>query len=460
MDIKEFYPSIKENTLEHALSFAQRTIDIDNEEIRIIKHARESLLYKDNVAWVKKDGSNTFDVAVGSFDGAEVCELVGLDILSILITDFGAANIGLYRDDGLGILRNLNKRQTDQARKKITKIFKDIGFDIEIETNLKRVNFLDITFDLHSETYKPYKKPNDKLMYINTSSNHPPQVIKQLPDSLSKRLSNNSSNERTFNESTGEYESALKESGYKTKLKYIPQQAPKKNRQRKIVWFNPPFNQSVETNVAKKFLKLVDKHFPRTNSLHKVFNRNNLKVSYGTTENMKQIINKHNKKVLTKKENKKTDECNCRKKEECELNGNCMRTEVIYKATAATTINPEKTYIGITEGPWKYRHSVHKCSFRNKEYKARTALADYVWKMKENHGEMPVVKWTVIKNMPAYNNISRRCLLCLQEKLCIIEHEKQDHLLNKKSELVTKCRHANKFLLKNYKAPSIPPDIT
>ena len=80
--------------------------------------------------------------------------------------------------------------------------------------------------------------------------------------------------------------------------------------------------------------------------------------------------------------------------------------------------------------------------------------------MKENHGEMPVVKWTVIKNMPAYNNISRRCLLCLQEKLCIIEHEKQEHLLNKKSELVTKCRHANKFLLKNYKASSIPPDIT
>ena len=175
---------------------------------------------------------------------------------------------------------------------------------------------------------------------------------------------------------------------------------------------------------------------------------------------MKQIINKHNKKILTKKENKRVDECNCRKKEECTLNGKCMSTNVLYKATATTTINPDKTYIGITEGPWKHRHAVHNCSFRNKEYNARTALTDYVWKMKENYGEMPTIKWSVIKTMPAYSNISRRCLLCLQEKLCIIEHDNQENLLNRKSELVTKCRHANKFLLKNYKDPSIPPDIT
>ena len=61
---------------------------------------------------------------------------------------------------------------------------KDLGFESEIETNLKEVNLLDVTFDLNSGLYKPYKKPNDQLLYVTTSSDHPPQVIKQLPNSI------------------------------------------------------------------------------------------------------------------------------------------------------------------------------------------------------------------------------------------------------------------------------------
>ena len=379
--------------------------------------------------------------------------------ISSLIKELGISNVGLYRDDGLGIIRNLNKRNTDLMRKKIIKIFKDTGFDIEIETNLKQVNFLDITFDLDSDTYRPCKKPNDKLLYVNTSSNHPPQVIKQLPSSLSKRLSNNSSNETIFNEAKHDYENTLKDCGYKENLKYIENPPKRNNRNRNIVWFNPPFNKAVETNVAKKFLQLIDKHFPHTNTLHKIFNRNNLKISYGTTENMKQIINKHNKKLIKRKENTTMNKCNCRKKEECELNGNCLTKNTVYKATATTTSSPGKEYIGITEGPWKHRHAVHKSSFKNKNYKARTTLTDYIWKMKENFAEMPTIKWSIIKTAPAYSNISKRCLLCLQEKLCIIENNNQENLLNKRSELVNKCPHTNKFLLKNYKK-SLLPDVT
>ena len=63
--------------------------------------------------------------------------------------------------------------------------------------------------------YKPYKKPNDQPLYVNTSSNYPPKIIKQLPTSISNRLSNNSSNKQAFHMSKGEYEKALRESGYK-----------------------------------------------------------------------------------------------------------------------------------------------------------------------------------------------------------------------------------------------------
>ena len=88
-------------------------------------------------------------------------------------------------------------------------------FNIEIKTNLHIVDFLDVTFNLLDGTYKPYKKPNDQLLYVNTSSNHPPGIIKQLPISVNNRLSNNSSNQQDFDMSKGEYEKALRESGYK-----------------------------------------------------------------------------------------------------------------------------------------------------------------------------------------------------------------------------------------------------
>ena len=79
------------------------------------------------------------------------------------------------------------------------KIFKDIGFAIDIETNLKYVGLLDITFHLNNGIYRPYKKPNDLLLYINKSSNHPPQIINQLPKIINERLSRNSSDEEVFN---------------------------------------------------------------------------------------------------------------------------------------------------------------------------------------------------------------------------------------------------------------------
>ena len=77
--------------------------------------------------------------------------------------------MGLYRGDGLFILRKINKQQTDKIRKKIISILKSINFKIEIVTNLTEVDFLDVTFNLENNTYRPYKKPNDKLIYTDVS---------------------------------------------------------------------------------------------------------------------------------------------------------------------------------------------------------------------------------------------------------------------------------------------------
>ena len=143
---------------------------------------------------------------MGSNDGAKFCELTGIYILSQLSSLLAREDIGLYRDDGLILLRNTNRQLTDRIRKNVIKLFKEIGFKIEIETYLKIVNFLDVTFNLINSTYRPYRKPNDKLLYIHISSNHPPQIIKYLLDSIEERLSNNSSNKQVFNSAKPEYE--------------------------------------------------------------------------------------------------------------------------------------------------------------------------------------------------------------------------------------------------------------
>ena len=204
-DIKELYPSITEEILDTAITFARNHADINNAELRIIKHCRKSLLFSNKEAWKKKYTDSSFDVTMGSYGGAEICELVGIYTLSKLKNITSKDDIGLYRDDGLILLRELNGQQIDKIRKNI-KVFKSIGFQIEIETNLDQVNFLDITFNLRSGTYRPYKKPNDKLLYVHTLSNHPPQIISQLPLSINERLCNNSSNETVFESTKLEYQ--------------------------------------------------------------------------------------------------------------------------------------------------------------------------------------------------------------------------------------------------------------
>ena len=116
MDIKEFYPKITHEILDKALSFAKKHTRIDEKEIRTILHCRKSLLFFKNEAWKKSETESCFDVTMGSFDGAEICELVGIYILTHLSKIVPKKNVGLYRDDGLLILRNFTKRQAEINR--------------------------------------------------------------------------------------------------------------------------------------------------------------------------------------------------------------------------------------------------------------------------------------------------------------------------------------------------------
>ncbi len=115
----------------------------------------------------KKRSNSLFDATMGT---AEICELVGLFILNNLGQNFGKENIGLYRDDGLAIMKNKSAHLADKARKELHKSFEQFGLKITAEANLHVVNFLDVTFDLNNGKFKPNRKPNDDPLYINRHS--------------------------------------------------------------------------------------------------------------------------------------------------------------------------------------------------------------------------------------------------------------------------------------------------
>ena len=84
-DIVEFYPSITKLHLLNSLNYASMYSKFeDSDKEIIILHACDSLLFSDNNVWKKKNNDTFFDVPMGSFHDAEICDLVGLYTLSKL----------------------------------------------------------------------------------------------------------------------------------------------------------------------------------------------------------------------------------------------------------------------------------------------------------------------------------------------------------------------------------------
>ena len=333
------------------------------------------------------------------------------------------------------------------------KLFKSLGLKIDLVPEQQQVDFLDVTFNITSNKFWPFRKPNSEILYINKNSNHPNNIKKELPVMVNKRLIDISCDIEEFDKVKKDYEEALRKSGFKNKLIYKNVQKAKRKRKRKIIWFNPPFDSNVHTNIGKKFLNLIDKHFPKEHKYHKIFNRNTIKISYSCLPNMNTIITAHNKKILhenNQQENNIERKCNCRKKEECPLKGNCLVESVIYKATLKTE-KENFEYIGATEKAFKTRFYNHKKTFTNEKYKNETKLSTCIWELKDNNITYEL-EWDILKKCKPYVCGSRRCDICLQEKLFIMQYNRTNTcLLNTRSEIMNKCRHSNKYKIWNFK---------
>ena len=150
----------------------------------------------------------------------------------------------------------------DRSRQNIIAFFKQPGFQITIEINLKVTDFLDIYSDLENKFY-PYRKPKNTPFYVHHESNHPLNILKQLRRMTSERLSNLSCNEDEFIKASREYQNVLKSSGFKDKLVNTPSnQRNGRQRNREIICYNPPFDLQVKTNTGKTCLQLLHRNFP------------------------------------------------------------------------------------------------------------------------------------------------------------------------------------------------------
>ena len=104
-NVIDFYPSINESLLKEALEFASEFTAITEDEKEIIMHSKDTLLFHNNSTWQKSNQTNQFDITMGSYDGAETCELIGKYILHKIKHIIDHKDVGLYRDDGLAVLR-------------------------------------------------------------------------------------------------------------------------------------------------------------------------------------------------------------------------------------------------------------------------------------------------------------------------------------------------------------------
>ena len=122
-----------------------------------------------------------------------------------------------------------------------------------------------------------------------------------------------------------------------------------------------------------------------------------------------------------------------------------MRNFIYQVTVTSRDSNQKESYIGLTENRFKTRYGNHLSSFKNEKKKYDTELSKYVWALKKENIEYNI-SWRIVQQCPFYSNATKRCPLCTTEKFIILcENEKAT--LNKRTEIMSTCRHRLKFLL-------------
>ena len=141
--------------------------------------------------------------------------------------------------------------------------------------------------------------------------------------------------------------------------------------------------------------------------------------------NVKSIITSHNTRIIRKSQPQEisAENCNCRNKHACPLQNKCMSKDIVYKATINTgNTQDTKHHTGITSNTFKEQYSNHIKSFTHKKYSNKRELSKYVWHLKQNKTDF-TIKWSITKKSISHTGGSKRCNLCLDEKISILKEK-------------------------------------
>lgn len=156
---------------------------------------------------------------MGAYDSAQIADLIGFYVLDYLGRIVEHKQMSLYGDDGIIYIPISNNPLMSKIMEKVIRAFKLLGLKIEISSNLKIVDYLDITLNLNDNTFKSYLQVNETPDYINIHFNHRVVILKQIPNTISSRINCLSSNKDVFKKSKKKlYENTLQKSELKNNI--------------------------------------------------------------------------------------------------------------------------------------------------------------------------------------------------------------------------------------------------
>ena len=282
-----------------------------------------------------------------------------------------------------------------------------------------------VTVDLMCWKYCPYRKENNDQCYINRQSNHPPPVLaKSPPPSADALLALQATGERSMlwlHCTTTHLQPAEKLTFMADRKESTTTQTERRRtRLRKIIWFNPPYCKSVQTNIDGKWLSLVNKHIRKGGPLSKIFNHNTLKVSFSCMSNVATIITSYNlwtARFCTLSWSQDqlglwTNHAGFATAGNCSLApiaGTCLTSSVVYKA-GLTEVDRKATkyYFGLTESTFKQHYANHQTNFRYEWYRNSGELSKHVWKLKDENKKF-AVECSIQKKDPTFSPGSMPC---------------------------------------------------
>ena len=169
-----------------------------------------------------------------------------------------------------------------------------------------------------------------------------------------------------------------------------------------------------------------------------------MKLSFSCMPNIGKTITSHNKRQ--KMPTPDVPPCRCTL-EECPLNGNCEKSNVIYQCTITEEASGKKeSYVGLTANSIKDRITKHRKSFRDRTYH-RNSLSRHVWKLKDQNKAFQVA-WKILDQATTYSPSSKLCNLCTRETYFIL-FKKNLATLNRKDEFFGYCLHKRKYFMEN-----------